>query len=106
MNDAGEITCGLALEMFGIARTDLVRIQVSVPQTYASDVPPGSMAQVTVREIPGRTFTGTVALRAWPAGVQDMPPPLRTWQRLALVLYSALVGLAGGVVLCAVLLRA
>ena len=46
------------------------------------------------------------ALRAWSAGVQDMPPPLRTWQRLALVLYSALVGLAGGVVLCAVLLRA
>ena len=46
------------------------------------------------------------ALRAWPAGVQDVPLPLRKWQRLALVLYSALVGLAGGVVLCAVLLRA
>ena len=45
------------------------------------------------------------ALRAWPAGVQDVPPPLRTWQRLALLLYSALVGLAAGVVLCAVLLR-
>ena len=45
------------------------------------------------------------ALRAWPAGVQDAPLPLRQWQRLALLLYSALVGLAGGVVLCAVLLR-
>jgi copper resistance protein D len=45
------------------------------------------------------------ALRAWPAGVPDVPPPLRTWQRLALLLYSALVGLAAGVVLCAVLLR-
>ena len=45
------------------------------------------------------------ALRAWPAGGQDVPLPLRTWQRLALLLYSALVGLAGGVVLCAVLLR-
>src|SRR5215471_19286845 len=31
------------------------------------------------------------ALRAWPAGVQDVPPPLRTGQRLALLLYSALV---------------
>ena len=46
------------------------------------------------------------ALRAWPAGEQDVPLALRQWQRLALVLYSALVGLAGGVVLCAVLLRA
>ena len=45
------------------------------------------------------------ALRAWPAGVQDVPLPLRKWQRLALLLYSALVGLAGGVMLCAVLLR-
>jgi len=45
------------------------------------------------------------ALHAWPAGVQDVPPPLRTGQRLALLLYSALVGLAAGVVLCAVLLR-
>lgn len=45
------------------------------------------------------------ALRAWPAGVPDVPLPLRQWQRLALLLYSALVGLAGGVVWCAVLLR-
>ena len=45
------------------------------------------------------------ALRGWPAGVQDVPPPLLKWQRLALLLYSALVGLAGGVVWCAVLLR-
>src|SRR5215831_20719771 len=44
------------------------------------------------------------ALRTWPAGVRDMPLPLRKWQRLALLLYSALVGLAGGVLLCAVLL--
>jgi uncharacterized membrane protein len=39
------------------------------------------------------------------AGMQDMPPPFRTWQRLALVLYATLLGLAGGVVWCAVLLR-
>ena len=45
------------------------------------------------------------ALRAWPVGGQDVPLALRKWQRLALVLYSALVGLAGGVVVCAVLLR-
>ncbi len=45
------------------------------------------------------------ALHAWPAGGQDVPLPIRKWHRLALLLYSALVGLAGGVVLCAVLLR-
>ena len=50
--------------MLGIARTDQVRIQVSVPQTYVPSLRAGSTAQVTVRELPGRTFTGIVALRA------------------------------------------
>ena len=45
------------------------------------------------------------ALSSVAAGVQDMPLPFRTWQRLALLLYGALLGLAGGTVLCAVLLR-
>jgi hypothetical protein len=45
------------------------------------------------------------ALRGLPAGVQDVPLPFRKWQRLALLLYGALLGLAGGVVFCAVLLR-
>jgi len=45
------------------------------------------------------------ALHGWPAGVPDMPLTLLKWQRLALLLYSALIGLAGGVVFCAVLLR-
>src|SRR5713101_8707666 len=45
------------------------------------------------------------ALHGWPAGVQDLPLPLLKWQRLALLLYSALVGLASGAVFCAVLLR-
>jgi RND family efflux transporter MFP subunit len=50
--------------MLGIARTDLVRIQVNVPQTYVPSLRQGSTAQVTVRELPGRTFRGAVALRA------------------------------------------
>jgi putative copper resistance protein D len=45
------------------------------------------------------------ALSRVAAGVQDMPLPFRQWQRLALWLYGALLGLAGGVVWCAVLLR-
>jgi len=45
------------------------------------------------------------ALRGWPAGAPDVPLSLIKWQRMALLLYGVLVGLAGGVVLCAVLLR-
>jgi putative copper resistance protein D len=45
------------------------------------------------------------ALRGWPAGVPEVPLPLLKWQRLALLLYSTLLGLAGSVVFCAVLLR-
>src|SRR5439155_16325856 len=50
--------------LFGIAETGTVKVNVSVPQSIAADVPPGSKAQVTVRELPGRVFTGTVTLRA------------------------------------------
>jgi RND family efflux transporter MFP subunit len=50
--------------MFGIARTDEIRIQINVPQTYVATIRSGSKAQVTVREVPGRVFTGTVTLRA------------------------------------------
>jgi copper resistance protein D len=45
------------------------------------------------------------ALSSVSASVQDMPLPFRKWQRLALLLYGTLLGLAGGVVWCAVLLR-
>jgi putative copper export protein len=45
------------------------------------------------------------ALRSVSAGVQSVPLAFRTWQRWALLLYGALLGLAGGVVWCAVLLR-
>jgi uncharacterized membrane protein len=45
------------------------------------------------------------ALRDMSASVLDVPLPFRQWQRLALLLYSALLGLAGGAVFCAVLLR-
>ena len=45
------------------------------------------------------------ALHGWPTGVPGVPLPLIKWQRLALLLYSALVGLASGVVFCAILLQ-
>ena len=46
--------------LFGIARTDVLRIQVSVPQTYLSSIKPGQSADILVREFPGRVFKGTV----------------------------------------------
>ena len=46
--------------LFGIARTDVLKIQVSVPQTYAGSIRDGMVAQVLIREYPGRVFAGTV----------------------------------------------
>jgi RND family efflux transporter MFP subunit len=46
--------------LFGLARTDVLRIQVQVPQSYVNAIRPGQPAKVLVREYPGRTFTGTV----------------------------------------------
>lgn len=50
--------------MLVIARTDTVRIQISVPQAFVPALSTGSNARVTVRELPGKVFTGTVTLRA------------------------------------------
>lgn len=50
--------------MFTIDATDPVRVFVDVPQTVAPSVQVGNPATVTVREFPGRTFTGKVARAA------------------------------------------
>ncbi len=46
--------------LFGIARTDVLRIQVSVPQAYLASIKAGQSADILVREFPGRVFKGTV----------------------------------------------
>jgi RND family efflux transporter MFP subunit len=46
--------------LFGLARTDVLRIQVQVPQSSITAIRPGQPAKVLVREYPGRTFAGTV----------------------------------------------
>ncbi len=50
--------------MFTIARTNVLRVQVYVPQDAALGLKPGIVANVTVSEIPGRVFTGHVARTA------------------------------------------
>jgi HlyD family secretion protein len=47
--------------MFSIARDDVLRIAVYVPQSSAIGIRDGVEAQVTVPEIPGRIFKGRVA---------------------------------------------
>lgn len=46
--------------LFGIARTDVLRIQVSLPQSAVSEVKEGQLADITVQQIPGKTFQGAV----------------------------------------------
>ena len=50
--------------LFSIARTDVLRVQVFVPQTAYFVVKNGDHATVTVPEIVNRTFDGTVARNA------------------------------------------
>lgn len=50
--------------LFTVAQAKTLRIQINVPQSYAIDLKPGQPAEITVRERPGQTFTGTVARTA------------------------------------------
>jgi len=51
-------------ELFTLAQVDVLRIFVFVPQSYAPDIKVGQTADVSVRELPGRVFQGTVARTA------------------------------------------
>ncbi len=51
-------------ELFDVARTDPLRVFVSVPQAYAPAIWPGLQAVVTLQEFPGQKFTGVVARTA------------------------------------------
>jgi len=46
--------------LFEIARIDTLRIFISVPQTFASTIKSGQVANISVRELPQKTFTGRV----------------------------------------------
>jgi RND family efflux transporter MFP subunit len=50
--------------LFTVVQGNVLRIKVSVPQTYAIDLHPGQPAEVTVNERPGRIFPGKVARTA------------------------------------------
>jgi RND family efflux transporter MFP subunit len=48
------------MPMFRLAETDVLRVWVNVPQSYASDIKVHMKAQISVRELPGKKFTGIV----------------------------------------------
>jgi RND family efflux transporter MFP subunit len=51
-------------QLFVLAQVDVLRIFVFVPQSYAPDIKVGGTADVSVRELPGRVFQGTVTRTA------------------------------------------
>ena len=66
---------GAARELFTLAQTDPLRLYVYVPQSYMTLVKPGAAVAVSLTELPGRTFSGTIARTA---GAID--PATRTLQ--------------------------
>lgn len=48
-------------ELFRVARTDILRVNVYIPQTYAALVQDGAGAYLTFDEFPGQKFQGKVA---------------------------------------------
>ena len=58
------ISAGAGKNLFSIAQASTLRVQVDVPQGYSVDLHPGLPAAVSVRELPGRSFQGTVARTA------------------------------------------
>jgi RND family efflux transporter MFP subunit len=51
-------------QLFEVSETAQLRVYVSVPQNFVPDVPPGTMATITVPERPGMTFSATVEASA------------------------------------------
>ena len=55
---------GVGQALFKVAEVDRLRVFVGVPQAYASHVRTGEKATVTVRELAGRSFPGTITRAA------------------------------------------
>jgi RND family efflux transporter MFP subunit len=62
--DVGALVNAGSTLLFRIAQTSMLRTYLNVPQTYANAVHPGQAALLTVSNLPGRQFKGTVARTA------------------------------------------
>jgi RND family efflux transporter MFP subunit len=62
--DVGALVNSGSTLLFRIAQTGTLRTYVNVPQTNANFIQVGQMANLTVANLPGRTFQGTVSRTA------------------------------------------
>lgn len=62
--DTGALVNAANTLLFRIAQTGTLRTYVNVPQSHATSVRPGQAARLTVSNLPGRQFNGTVARTA------------------------------------------
>jgi RND family efflux transporter MFP subunit len=70
--DVGElIAAGSAKELFRLAQTETLRVYVRVPQIAARSVLPGQTAELTLPELPGRTFAAHVVRTAGAMDIQS-----------------------------------
>jgi len=51
-------------ELFDMAQVDTLRVYASVPQAYAPYIKAGGKATITLQELPGEKFVGTIARTA------------------------------------------
>jgi RND family efflux transporter MFP subunit len=59
--DAGDlITSGGSKELFHLAQTQELRVYVQVPQAMARSITTGQSAELSIPEVPGKTFTAKV----------------------------------------------
>jgi RND family efflux transporter MFP subunit len=58
------IDAGAVRELFHLVSQDVLRVYVNVPQVYSASAVPGVTATLTLAEMPGRTFPGTVVRTA------------------------------------------
>jgi RND family efflux transporter MFP subunit len=62
--DVGALVNAGSTMLYRIAQMGVLRIYVNVPQSNADSIHAGQTAQLTVSNLPGRTFSGTVARTA------------------------------------------
>ena len=58
------IDAGAVRELFHLVSQDVLRVYINVPQVYSASAVPGVTATLTLAELPGRSFPGTVVRTA------------------------------------------
>jgi len=84
--------------LFTVARDDLVRIIVSVPEMYATEVGPGDRVQIRLQALTGKDFEGKVTRTSWTLDAKnrtlhaeiDVPNPAGTL-RPGLYVYATII---------------